>query len=83
MKEEDIYEKKGDGSVWRKATCDCGNVIYKKNLTTGTIQFLSVRKTPKNVRQIPVNNVCQNEVFCENCGAGHIVIEVEESINLS
>ena len=79
---EITLEKHSGGTVWRRCVCDCGNVVYKKNLTTGEIQFLS-KKGPKYVEQIPVNNVAQNGFPCEVCGMKHYVIHVAEGVSVS
>lgn len=82
-KTENLHEKHPDGSVWRRFICDCGKVVYKKNLTTGTLQFISGSRKPKDIKQLHNGGVAQNKIFCEFCGMGHIVVDVVENIGLS
>ena len=68
----------GDGSVWRTAFCDCGKVIYKKNLTNDKIQLLVGGKTPFNkYSNISVpSNPSQLKLECPYCNMEHIVVGI-------
>jgi Uncharacterized protein conserved in bacteria len=71
--------KKTDGTVWRDGVCECGNKVYKKNLTTGEIEFLIKRDRPGFYEhQVikPLNNPSANEFTCSKCGLKHIVADI-------
>ena len=46
--EAPILRKHHDGTVWREGNCACGNKMYKKNLTTNTMEFLIRKNGPGN-----------------------------------
>ncbi len=73
-----------DGSVWRACVCDCGTVIYKKNLTTGEIEILIKRDRPGfylTQKIKPLGNPSSNEFICPKCGLGHIVVDIKEQLS--
>lgn len=72
-----VFEGHEQGNLYRRLICECGNSVYKKNLKTGVIEFLA-RKGGKQIKPIPLGGVAQTEVFCEKCGRGHIVVDVQE-----
>lgn len=74
-------EKHRDGSVWKRLVCSCGNSVYKKNLTNGTITFLA-RGADKEIRSIPLNNVTQQIIKCEMCGKEHIDVGIFEGMGI-
>lgn len=74
-----IIENHRDGSLYRRLICECGHSVYKKNLKTGVIEFLA-RKGGKQIKPLPLNGVAQTEVFCELCGKGHLVLDVQEGL---
>ncbi len=83
MPPEKDYDHKPDGSVWRRGKCTCGNTLYKKNLTTGTLEFLSARRSPFSLDQVPVDGVTQFSITCDQCQQKHHVIGVQEGINMN
>lgn len=72
-----ITKHEDDGSVSRRFVCQCGHSVYKKNLTTDTISFLS---RGAEIQITPVGDVTQNIIRCERCKAEHIVVGVAEGI---
>ena len=63
-----------DGSVHRRAICQCGRVIYKKNVTTG--ECILQDKNYKS-KLFPCGNQGEYTFECD-CGIGHIVRDIKE-----
>lgn len=70
-----ITKHEADGTVSRRFLCQCGNSIYKKNLTTGTISFLA---RGAEIQITPIGDVTQNIIRCDGCKAEHIVVGIVE-----
>ena len=86
MKEKEpqnIIEKHPDGSTTRRFVCQCGNSVYRKNLATDVIEFISRKGTPKNIRPLQTDNVSKIEIFCEACGNSHLVFGIHEGTTIS
>ncbi len=79
---QNIMEHNRDGSVSRRFVCECGNSVYKKNLTTGAMEFLA-RRESHSITLLPVDNVSQAEIICPSCKASHLVVDVKEGIGVS
>jgi hypothetical protein len=79
---QNIMEHNRDGSVSRRFVCECGNSVYKKNLTTGAIEFLA-RQGANKITPIPLDNVSQVEIMCPACKTGHLLVDVKEGVGIS
>lgn len=79
---QNIMEHNRDGSVSRRFVCECGNSVYKKNLTTGAIEFLA-RQGSNKITPIPLDNVSQVEIMCPVCKTGHLLVDVKEGVGIS
>jgi hypothetical protein len=77
------YEHKSDGSVWRRGKCQCGNTIYRKNMDSGALEFLSVRHKPFEITPVAVDGMSQFTVTCDQCSGEHIVVGVFEGVKVA
>jgi hypothetical protein len=77
--------KHGDGAVWRTSRCECGTVIYKKNLTTNEIHILGKRISALYQETVfePLSNPSGDKLTCPNCGKKHIVGDIKEVLWIS
>lgn len=71
-------EEHSDGSMHRRFICSCGNVVYKKNLTTGEYTLLD-----KNYKSklLPCGNQGEYTFLCD-CGLEHIVRNIKEGTGI-
>lgn len=79
---QNLLETHRDGTMYKRLICECGNSLYKKNIKTGVIEFLA-RKGGKQIKPLPLNGVSQTEIFCERCGKGHLLVDVQEGMRAS
>jgi len=82
MEDKRKLKKKDDGTVSRKGVCDCGNILYEKNLTNNSYQFLSLQygKDIRNSIRTPKDGNNYSEITCGKCGLIHKVLGFFENV---
>lgn len=70
--------KHSDGSLWSINYCECGKILYKKNLKTNQIQIVTGGNS-QSLRYSYIgmpNNPSQFNYTCSDCNRGSLIVAV-------
>jgi len=74
--------KHPDGRVTRLSRCECGEPLYKKDLTNDKYEILKKNRNSRvQTLVFETNGYCK--INCPECSLSHIILDVKENIVLT